>query len=81
MNSNIYSYIKLVTERKEGKLLFGILYMKSINKPTLIKDNQGMGMTGLFTPSIDKYEDNGYAEIEDTEWFETEIDRYIYLNN
>ena len=81
MSSNIYNYIKLVTERREGKLLFGILYMKSINKPTLIKDNQGMGMTGLFTPIINKYKDNGYAEIDNAEWFETEIDRYIYLNN
>ena len=53
--------------------------MKSPNKPSLIEDDSSMGMASLFTPNVNKYEDNGYSEIEDAEWFETEIDRWIYL--
>jgi hypothetical protein len=55
--------------------------MKSTNKPTLIEvdhNDENVGISLNF-PKFN-YEDTGDAEIEDIEWFETEIDRYSYFN-
>tara|TARA_Y100000401_G_C8231505_1_gene178335 strand:+ start:4 stop:261 length:258 start_codon:yes stop_codon:yes gene_type:complete len=79
--SDIYNYQKMVTQLDRGNILFGIFFMKSTNKPTLIEvdhNDENVGISLNF-PKFN-YVDNGYAEIEDIEWFETEIDRYSYFN-
>ena len=35
--SDIYNYTKLVTKLDQGNILFGIFFMKSTNKPSLIE--------------------------------------------
>ena len=79
--SDIYNYQKMVTRLDQGNILFGIFFMKSTNKPTLIEvdhndENAGINLNW---PKFN-YEDNGYAEIEDVEWFEFEDDRYTHFH-
>ena len=71
-----YSFMKKVNwydEELEGDnngLIHGLYFMKSYDKPTLIKDEIYGGYN---------YQENGYTEVEDAMWFATEKERGDYV--